>query len=124
MLDVRIILSALWIALMFLFQQGDVLRLYSAEFIPGKTKLGEMMSPGTLWMVSALTMTIPIAMIILSLTLPYKMNRWINIIAAVLFFIYTLVGVRSYPSAYDRFLLVVSLAFNALTVWYAWHWTV
>jgi hypothetical protein len=38
MVDVKIILSALWIALMFLYQQGDVQRLYSGDFIPG----GEM----------------------------------------------------------------------------------
>jgi hypothetical protein len=124
MVDVRIILSALWIAVMFLYQQGDVQRLYSGDFVPGETEVGKLMPPETLWLVSAVTMTIPVVMIILSLTLPYNANRWINIIAAVLFFIYTLIGVRSYPSAFDRFLLIVSLAFNALTVWYAWHWTV
>jgi hypothetical protein len=28
----------------------------------------------------------------------------------------------TYPSAYDKFLIVVGLAFNLLTVWYAWKW--
>ena len=26
------------------------------------------------------------------------------------------------PSAYDKFLIIVGLLFNALTVWYAWKW--
>jgi hypothetical protein len=63
-------------------------------------------------------------MIILSLILLYNANRWANIIVAIFFFLYTLMGVSRYPSAYDRFLLIVSLVFNALTVWYAWNWVV
>jgi hypothetical protein len=122
MVDVRIILSALWVALMFLYQQGDVQRLYSGDFVPGETELGEFMSPEMLWMISAITMTIPVVMIILSLTLPHSANRWANIIVAMLFFVYTLNGVRMYPSAYDRFLLIVSLGVNALTIGYAWKW--
>lgn len=121
---VRIILSAFWVALMFLYQQGDVQRLYSGDFIPGGGDdiTGGFMSQEMVWMISAITMTIPVVMIILSLTLDYPLNRWANIITAIFFFLYTLNGVRLYPSAYDRFLLIVSLGVNALTVWYAWKW--
>jgi hypothetical protein len=122
MLDVRIILSALWVAVMFLYQQGDVQRLYSGDFKPGETELGEIMSSQMLWMISAITMTIPVVMIILSLILPHNANRWANIVVAIGFFLYTLVGLPRYPSAYDKFLLFVSLVFNVLTVWYAWKW--
>jgi lipopolysaccharide export LptBFGC system permease protein LptF len=110
---------------MFLYQQGDVMRLYSGDFIVGELELGEVMSAEMLWMISAITMTIPVVMIILSLTLPYKANRWANIIVAILFFIYNLSGVitSQYPSAYDIFLITVSLAVNVLTVWYAWKWS-
>jgi hypothetical protein len=124
MIDVRIVLSALWVAVEFLYQQGDVQRLYSGDFKPGEQELGDLMSAQTLWMVSAITMTIPVVMIILSLILPYTVNRWANIIVATLFFAYTLIGLRRYPSAYDRFLLAVSLVANALTVWFAWKWVV
>jgi hypothetical protein len=122
MLDVRIILSALWVAVMFLYQQGDVQRLYSGDFKPGETELGEIMSAEMLWMISAITMTIPVVMIILSLILPLNANRWVNIIVAIGFFIYNLMGLPRYPSSYDKFLLFVSLVFNGLTVWYAWKW--
>ena len=124
MLDVRIILSALWVAVEFLYQQGDTLRLYSGDFKPGELELGGVMSPGMMWMISAITMTIPVVMIILSLILPYNSNRWANIIVAILFFLYNLVGLAgsNYPSAYDKFLLAVSMAANVMTVWYAWKW--
>ena len=126
MLDTRIILAGLWIAVEFLYQHGDTLRLYSGDFIPGGKEdiTGGIMSPGTMWMVAAITMTIPIVMVILSLILPYNANRWTNIIVGLFYFLYTLSGVFRYPSAYDRFLLLVSLVFNALTVWYAWKWVV
>ncbi len=122
--DVRIILSGLWIAVEFLYQHGDTLRLYSGDFRPGDEGdiTGGIMSQGMMWIVAAITMTIPVVMIVMSLVLPYTVNRWANIIVASFFFLYTLLGVFRYPSAYDRFLLIVSLVFNALTVWYAWNW--
>ncbi|MEJ2265070.1 MAG: DUF6326 family protein [Anaerolineales bacterium] len=122
MVDVRIILSALWVAVEFLYQQGDTQRIYSGDFKPGELDLGGMMSPGMLWMISALTMTIPVVMIILSLILPQNANRWANIIIAIFFFGYSLLGIGRYPGAYDKFLLAVSMAANVLTVWYAWNW--
>ena len=120
--DVRVILSALWVAAMFVWQQGDVQRLYSSDFIPGETKLGEMMSPEMLWFISAITMTIPVVMVILSLTLNYPVNRWANIVIGIFYTGYNLIGLPRYPSAYDRFLIFVSIVFTALIVWYAWKW--
>jgi hypothetical protein len=122
MVDVKIILSALWVAAMFVWQQGDVQRLYSSDFIPGETKLGEMMSPEMLWFISAITMTIPVVMIILSLALNYPVNRWANIIVGIVYTGYNLIGLPRYPSAYDKFLIFVSIVFTALIVWFAWKW--
>jgi len=41
---------------------------------------------------------------------------------AVFFFGFNLLGLPTYPSAYDRFLIVVGLVFNVLTIGYAWNW--
>jgi hypothetical protein len=122
MLDVRIILSALWIALMLTYLLGDVLRIYSGDFKAGE--MGGMpfkMTQG-MWMGIAVLMLIPILMVVLSLMLPYSVNRWANIIVAAFFFIFNLIGLPTYPSAYDKFLIIVGLVFNALTVWTAWNW--
>ncbi len=124
MLDVRIILSALWVALMFIFQQGDMLRIYSGDFKAGDDLWGKVMSSEMMWLISAITMTIPVVMIILSLTLKYPVNRWANIIVGIFWLLYNLMGLlgRQYPSAYDNFLLIVAIVVNVLTVWYAWNW--
>ena len=52
----------------------------------------------------------------LSLTLPYSVNRWENVIAAAALFILSLVGLPSYPRAHHKFLIIVGLALNALTI--------
>jgi hypothetical protein len=49
-------------------------------------------------------------------------SRWTNIIAAGFFILFNLVGLPTYPSLYDKFLLVVSMVFNGVTIWYAWNW--
>ena len=76
-----------------------------------------------MWLGIAALMLIPILMVVLSLMLPPPVNRWANIIAAVFFFLFNLVGLPTYPSAYDKFLLAVSLGFNVTTAWTAWRWT-
>ncbi len=60
-------------------------------------------------------------MVVLSLVLLYNVNRWGNIIMAVLWFLFNLVGLWPYPG-YENFLLAVSMVFNVITVWYAWMW--
>jgi hypothetical protein len=118
--DVKIILSALWVSLMLTYLLGDVLRIFSGDFKAGE--VSGMQATPALYVGLAALMLIPIVMLLLSLTLPYSVNRWVNIIAAVLLFGFNLIGLPTYPSAYDKFLIVVGLVFNALTVWYAWKW--
>ena len=118
--DVQIKLSALWVALMLTYLLGDVLRIFSGDFKAGE--IGGMQITQKMWLGIAILMVVPIVMVFLSLTLNYPVNRWANIIAAILLFGFNLIGLPTYPSAYDKFLIVVGLVFNALTVWHAWKW--
>jgi len=120
MVDGKIILSALWVALMLTYLLGDVLRIFSGDFKAGE--IGGMQITQELWLGIAILMVIPIVMVFLSLTLKYPVNRWANIIVAIIFFGFNLIGLPTYPSAYDKFLIVVGLVFNVLTVWYSWKW--
>ncbi len=70
----------------------------------------------------AILMAIPIVMVFLSLALNYPFDRWANIIAAIIFLGFNLIGLPTYRSAYDRFLIIVGLGFNVLTISYAWQW--
>ena len=118
--EIRIKFSALWVALMLTYLLGDVLRIFSGDFKAGEVQ--GMHVTQAMYLGMAVLMVIPIVMVFLSLTLKQPVGRWVNIILPIFFFLFNLVGLPTYPSAYDKFLIVVGLVFNALTVWYAWRW--
>ena len=118
--EVRIKLSALWVALMLTYLLGDVLRIFAGDFVAGEIEGVQMTQVMLLGI--AIFMLIPIVMVFLSLTLQNPVNRWANIIVAIFLFGFNLIGLPGYPSAFDKFLIIVGLGFNVLTVWYAWKW--
>jgi hypothetical protein len=120
MVNTRIILSGLWIAVMLTYLLGDVMRIFAGDFVAGIMEGVQVTQ--VLWFGIAVLFVIPIFMVVLNLTLIYPAIRWVNIIVAIIFFGINIVGLPRYPGAYDKFLIIVSLVFNALTVWYAWKW--
>ena len=120
MVDSRILLSGLWVALMLNNLWGDVLRIMAGDIVAGEIE-GVQVSQ-KVWLGIAILMLIPIVMVVLNLTLKYPAIRWANIIVAIIFLVFNLIGLPGYPGAYDKFLIVVGLVFNVLTVWYAWKW--
>lgn len=118
--ETRITLAAIWVSLMLTYLLGDVLRIFSGDFKPGEAG-GMQLSQGG-WLGIAALMLLPILMIMLSLALPQPAARWAGIIVAAFFFLFNVVGLPTYPSAYDRFLIIVGLGFNLATIWVAWRW--
>jgi len=118
--EVKIKLSVLWVALMLVYLLGDVLRIFSGDFIAGE--MGGRKVSQAMWLGIAALMVIPIIMVLLSLFLGHSANRWVNICVAVFFFLFNVVGLPTYPSMYDKFLIIVGLVINVITVWIAWKW--
>jgi hypothetical protein len=119
MTDVRVVLSGLWVAVMLTYLLGDVLRLMAGDVTPGE--LGGRAASQGMWLGIAVIMLIPIVMVVLSLTLPFPLVAWANVVVAALVVVFNLVGLP-HPGLYDNFLIAVSFVFNALTAWYAWTW--
>jgi len=119
--DVRLILAGLWIALVLTYLLGDVIRIFAGDFTAGE--LGGMKINQLMLMLMALIMLIPIIMIMLSLTLTFPIIKWVTIIAAIALFVFNIIGLPGYPGIYDKFLIIVGLVFNVITIWYAWTWT-
>lgn len=120
MQDIKITLSIIWIAVMLTYLLGDVLRIFAGDVVLGEIE-GHKFTQGIALGIAAL-MVIPILMVVLSLVLPYGVNRWANIIVAGLWIVFNLVGLPTYKGHYDKFLLAVSMIFNGITIWYAWNW--
>jgi hypothetical protein len=126
MVDVRIILSALWAARMLSGLQGDVIRFMGPgkleEFIEGTTG---MTITNELLLVMSIIFFVPILMSFLSLTLKDKANRWANRSIGIFFVAFDLGFLILFwqeNPAYEIFWSFVYLLFTALIVWYAWKW--
>ena len=115
--DVRIILSFIWVATMLTFLLGDVMRIFAGDFTPGE--IDGKPAGQKVYFGMSIIMVIPIVMVVLTMTLDFPMISWANIVVAILFFGFNLIGMKG-MKAYDKFLIIVSLGFNVLTVWYAW----
>jgi hypothetical protein len=104
---------------MLTFLWGDVLSLIAGD--AEKMFSDQVQMTQTMWMGIAVLMLIPIVMIVISLTMPHRLSRWANIITAIFWIGFNLLSLGGYP-AYEKVLLVVSMGFNVLTIWYAWNW--
>lgn len=123
-INVKIKLSALWVATMLLYIYADILSLFK----PGQMEkmLEGFMGPfpateGSL-LTASILMIIPAGMVFLSITLKPKANRWVNIIFGVL---YTLVNISNLiGETWVYYLLfgVVEIVFTLLIIRYAWKW--
>jgi hypothetical protein len=117
--DVQIILSALWVAVVLCYLYGDIFSILAGDFTPGEID-GKPLTE-TMVLIMASIMVVPIIMVILTLTLDYSVNRWANIIVALVYFGFNLFSIRGYP-IYEKFTLLVSMIFNLVIVYNAWNW--
>jgi hypothetical protein len=128
MVDVKIILSALWAARMLSGLQGDSTRLSDPavlqEMVAGAT---DVLVTNELLLVMSIIMAVPIFMSFLTLTLKDKANRWANLSIGIFFVAFDLIflGLTLFLwkfTAYETFWSIIYLVFTALVVWYAWKW--
>jgi hypothetical protein len=85
-INIKIILAALWVAVMFIYVYADIKTLFQPE-IPQQIIsgiIGGMTINQSFLFAAAILMSIPPIMIILSLTLKPSINRWVNIIISFL----------------------------------------
>jgi len=120
MLDTRIVLAALWTALMLVFLLGDVLRVFAGDYTAGELGTGGP-APQWMWVLIATIMLTPIVMIVVSVLVPYPAARWISIVAGAAWIVFNLAGLP-YKGAYDNFLIGVSFVGCGLIIWQAWRW--
>ena len=127
-INVKIKLSALWIAVMFIYVYADIKTLFqpeSPEQIISGIVGGMTISQGFLF-AAAILMSIPPIMIILSLILKPNINRWVNIIVSFLHIILIIIT-RFVPGKiwyYYIYYQSIEAIFHFLIIWYAWRWPI
>ena len=124
-INVRIKLSALWVAIMLLYIYADILSLFKPgqieQMIAGK--MGPFPVTQSSLLAASTLMIIPAVMVFLSLTLKTKVNRWANITTGVLYTFVNISNLVGETWAYYIFFGIVEIAFTLLIVWYAWKWS-
>ena len=127
-INVKIILSALWVAVMFIYVYADIKTLFQPE-IPEQIIsgiVGGMTINHSFLFEAAILMSIPTIMIILSLTLKPSINRWVNIIVSFLHIILIIIT-RFVPGKiwyYYIYYQSIEAIFHFLIIWYAWRWPI
>ena len=110
--DVKIKLSALWVAAMLYGLTGAMLQLFEPgliEQIMAGEVAGMPITPELL-MVEAILLVIPPVMVFLSVTLEDKANRWANIIFGLVFIGFGLLEIIEAKSAHAIFVAIVDLS--------------
>jgi hypothetical protein len=121
-INVKFKLSALWVALMFLYLYNDVFGSFRQDQVE-KVLSGEIGLNQVSLFGAAILMAIPIFMIFLSLSLPAKVNRRVNIIVGIAYAV-VLVLVMLVPEtwAYYVFYEILEAVCITLIIRYAWKW--
>jgi len=122
--SLKLKLATLWASLMFLIIYLDYFHLY----MPGKIediqtgRVFEFDITQGFLLVALASVTIPALMIFLSVALPAKVNRCINIILAAIYIPYMLFNLAGEAWMHMVFGAVVEIVLFCLIIRYAWKW--
>jgi Family of unknown function (DUF6326) len=121
---VRLKISALWIAMLFLFAYGDIFGFFRTglieEVIEGEVS-GVEITQVFLFGVS-FYIAIASAMVFLSLVLRPQVNRRVNIVLPILYIVSIAISSIGETWAYYYFMSAAESALLAMIAWYAWTW--
>lgn len=121
---VRLKISALWIAMLFLFAYGDIFGFFQPGQI-AEVSAGEIsgIEITQIFLFGAsVYIAVASVMVFLSLVLRPKIARWANIVLPILYVVSIVASVIGEDWAYFFFLSIVESVLLLLIIWYAWNW--
>ena len=124
-INVKLKLAALWISATFCYLYGDYFELYTPGKIDSLLSGDNVLDSPEILLIAALVMVIPPLMVVASLMLKPKLNRWLNIVFGTIFtMLMLLIAVGSLTPWYSFyvFLALVESVLTALVVWHALKW--
>ena len=123
--NVKLKLAAMWASFMFLYIYVDYFHLYMPgsieDILAGKVFTFDISY--LFLLVAMIGVAIPALMIFLSVALPAKVNRWVNIITAAVYIPYMLFNLAGEAWVHMYFAAAVEVALLLLIIGYAWKWT-
>ncbi len=120
--DKKVILSTLWVFVMFCIAYADIIGFIEPgtleKIINGD--FGFTLTPAITIMIS-LIQALPIAMIVISRLFRRQVSRWLNMAAAILTLLYVLGGGNWESSSYFVFATLETVSILAI-IWQVWNW--
>lgn len=121
---VKLKLSALWVATLFLYAYGDIIGFFRPDVVAA-IKAGKIagfeINQVFLFGVSVYIL-IPSAMVFLSLVMRPEVNRWANLVLGVAYLLTNAASALGESWAYYVFLTSAESVLFLLIVWHAWRW--
>jgi hypothetical protein len=123
-ISVKMKLSALWAALMFLYLYADVLSLYK----PGQLdkamngQMGPFQVSQAVLLIASMLVIVPAFMVVLALSLTPRVNRWANIALGLAFTLVNINNLIGETWLYYLLFGILEILLTLLIVVSAWRW--
>ncbi len=121
-INVKLKISALWIAVMFCYVYGDYIQIYVPGILAKAMEVKATTETQFQFFAVALLMAIPSVMIFFTLVVKPKINRWLNIILSTLYIIMLIATNLTETWVFYLFLTAIEVLISVAIVWYAWNW--
>ncbi len=121
-INVKLKISALWIAVMFCYVYGDYIQIYVPGILAKAMEVKATTETQLQFFAVALLMAIPSVMIFFTLVVKPKINRWLNIILSTLYIIMLIATNLTETWVFYLFLTAIEVLISVAIVWYAWNW--
>lgn len=124
--DRRVLLSSLWIFVMFNYLYCDVVSLMDCNLLSQYLKgtVNGMQLTQVFLLGGAILMEIPIALIVLSRILKHTANRWVNMIGSALMTVVQLASLfAGKPAVYYLFFSIIEISCTVIIFIIALGWS-
>ena len=123
-IPVKLKLSALWAATLFLYAYGDIFGFFRPDVIESVKagKIAGFQINQVFLLAISIYILIPSAMVFLALVLKPEVNRSANLIISVAYFATIVLSAIGETWAYYVFLSLAESVLTLLIAWHAWKW--
>jgi hypothetical protein len=121
-INVKLKISALWVAVMFCYVYGDYIQIYVPGILADAMAVKVTTKTQLEFFAVALLMVMPSVMIFFTLVVQPKINRWLNIILSTLYIVILIATNLTETWVFYLFLTAIEVLISLAIIWYAWKW--
>jgi hypothetical protein len=123
-INVRLKLSALWVALLFVFAYVDIFAAYRADIIGGvlEGRIAGFQVDQTFLLLTTIYVAIPSVMVFLTLVLRPRVAQWATLILAALYMLSIVASTIGETWWYYYLGSAIECVLLAAAIRYAWRW--